>query len=196
MIVFASVMAYANNMKRGVQHLPNILTLLRIAATCLFAVFFTRGRFNACIAAFAFSALSDVLDGFIARRFNLVSDLGKLLDPLADKISLIVISICFCRAGWIPGYMLAAIAVKEGCMLLGAILMLRSNVVAQADRFGKAASTIFNISIAAALLRQYTPFAFLGNLHLYLFGLSILCSFTALVHYARTQFADRIRPKG
>jgi len=173
------------------KNVPNILTALRMSCSLFFAFFFLRAQYTGCILVFAFSMLSDVLDGAIARRFNCESNLGKILDPLADKLMLIAVSICFYIRALIPLYMFLAIIIKEGVMLLGGVIMLRSNVVAYSDVYGKAATTIFSCSIAACLLQMYPAFAFLGSLYLFLFGISIVCSFIALVHYGRTQFAKR-----
>lgn len=174
------------------KHIPNILTSIRIAAAGVFAYFFAQDNHDACVYTFALSMLTDVLDGAIARKFNCISDLGKILDPLADKLTLLVISICFFSSGLIPKYMLIAIIVKESLMLIGAVIMLRHKAVAYSDAFGKAATTLFSTSIILALLRGYSAFSFLGDLYVPVFGLSIICSFVALFHYANTQFRQNV----
>lgn len=174
------------------KHIPNILTSIRIVAAGVFAYFFAQDNHNACVATFALSMLTDVLDGAIARKYNCISDLGKILDPLADKLTLLIISICFFSSGLIPKYMLIAIIVKESLMLIGAIIMLRNKAVAYSDAFGKASTTLFSTSIVLALLKSYPAFAFLGDIYVIVFGLSILCSFVALAHYANTQFRQNV----
>ena len=139
-------------------------------------------------------AHSDVLDGMLARANNWVSDLGKILDPVADKVTLLVISICFYRAGWIPQYMMIAVIIKESIMMLGGLIMLRYKAVAYADTFGKAATTLFSTSIVMALIRELNFSPFLTRIcsaSTFIFGLSVAFSFVALVHYGRTQFAQR-----
>ena len=155
------------------KNLPNILTLVRIACAGVFAYFFVCHQYNACVITFIISMVSDVLDGAIARKYGCVSDLGKVLDPLADKITVII---------------------KESLMIIGGLIMLRSNVVAYSDRFGKASTVLFCASITMALLEK-SPLPLLlrriCGLSTALFCMSIVCSFIALGHYARTQFMHR-----
>ena len=74
------------------KHLPNILTSIRILMAGVFAYFFMEDNYTACCVSFGVSMLTDVLDGALARANNWVSDLGKILDPVADKVTLLVIS--------------------------------------------------------------------------------------------------------
>ena len=176
------------------KNLPNILTLVRIACAGVFAYFFLGHQYMACVVTFIISMVSDVLDGAIARKYGCVSDLGKVLDPLADKITLLVVSVCFYKEGWIIWPMLAAVIIKESLMIIGGLIMLRSNVVAYSDHFGKASTVLFCASITMALLEK-SPLPLLlrriCGLSTALFCMSIVCSFIALGHYARTQFMRR-----
>ena len=176
------------------KHIPNILTSIRILMAGVFAYFFINDNYTACCASFGISMLTDVLDGMLARANNWVSDLGKILDPVADKVTLLVISVCFYRAGWIPQYMMIAVIIKESMMMLGGLIMLRYKAVAYADTFGKAATTLFSTSIVMALIRELNFSPFLTRIcsaSTFIFGLSVVFSFVALVHYGRTQFAQR-----
>ena len=161
------------------KNLPNILTLVRIACAGVFAYFFVCHQYNACVITFIISMVSDVLDGAIARKYGCVSDLGKVLDPLADKITLLVVSVCFYKEGWIIWPMLAAVIIKESLMIIGGLIMLRSNVVAYSDRFGKASTVLFCASITMALLEK-SPLPLLlrriCGLSTALFCMSIVCS--------------------
>ncbi len=158
------------------KNLPNILTLVRIACAGVFAYFFVCHQYNACVITFIISMVSDVLDGAIARKYGCVSDLGKVLDPLADKITLLVVSVCFYTEGWIIWPMLAAVIIKESLMIIGA------------------STVLFCASITMALLEK-SPLPLLlrriCGLSTALFCMSIVCSFIALGHYARTQFMRR-----
>ena len=176
------------------KHIPNILTSIRILMAGVFAYFFIEDNYTACCASFGISMLTDILDGALARANSWVSDLGKILDPVADKVTLLVISVCFYRAGWIPQYMMIAVIIKECMMMLGGLIMLRCHAVAYSDVFGKAATTLFSTSIVMALIRELSFSPFLTRIcsaSTFVFGLSIIFSFVALVHYGRTQFAQR-----
>ena len=67
------------------KHIPNILTILRFIFIPIILYFIFTGNYILGIIFFTISGITDVLDGFIARKFNLVSNFGKLMDPLADK---------------------------------------------------------------------------------------------------------------
>ena len=68
------------------MNIPNIISLSRILLTPVFALLYVNGRSTQALAVLLICAASDVLDGAIARRFNMVTDLGKALDPAADKL--------------------------------------------------------------------------------------------------------------
>ena len=67
---------------------PNAMSLFRILVIPFFAVFFLQGNLTAAIVTLALSGLSDALDGMVARKFNQITELGKMLDPLADMLRL------------------------------------------------------------------------------------------------------------
>lgn len=79
----------------GCLTIPNLLSLIRIALIPVFAVLFNDGNYIWAIVVLAISGLTDFFDGKIARKFNQISALGKLLDPIADKLSQITIAIVF-----------------------------------------------------------------------------------------------------
>ena len=83
------------------MNLPNILTLLRVVMIPLFVAAFLTGGISDWItlALFALASITDALDGYIARKQNLVTDFGKLMDPLADKLMVMAAFVCFTYAG-------------------------------------------------------------------------------------------------
>lgn len=91
-----------------------------------------------------FSALSDLFDGKIARKFNQITDLGKILDPIADKLTLI--SFVVCATIKIPDLLIFVIIMvsKELLMLLGGFVLIKKNLpVPQAEWYGKVATAVF-----------------------------------------------------
>ena len=78
---------------KGCLTVPNLLTLIRILIVPLFAYLFLQGQLLAAVVVLFISGLSDFLDGKIARRFNQISALGKILDPVADKLTQITIAV-------------------------------------------------------------------------------------------------------
>ncbi|MDR0840543.1 MAG: CDP-alcohol phosphatidyltransferase family protein [Christensenellaceae bacterium] len=170
------------------KNIPNILSATRLALVGVFVYYFVRHNYTSCIVTYAIAFLLDILDGFLARRYGWESDVGKILDPLADKLLLLTALVCFAKQGWLPWYIPIAMAAKELCMLIGGLFMLgKKNVVVSADRYGKFAAGFFNVSVLLMLLSYLPGFEGLSNFTIPLFLVAILCAFITLVHYARTQ---------
>ncbi|MCL2630860.1 MAG: CDP-diacylglycerol--glycerol-3-phosphate 3-phosphatidyltransferase [Firmicutes bacterium] len=142
--------------------IPNILTYIRIlsipAIICFTVIKSTYvGATSAfpngfpiiglCILLFA--ALTDVADGWIARKFNMTSDVGKALDPLADKLMHLSVLIALVASGHVHYAFLIVLGVKEIILIVGGILLFKHAKVIQANIQGKIASTI--ISVAAMM---------------------------------------------
>lgn len=134
--------------------IPNVLSIIRILLIpilfYLYLVIENKVLF-ACV--LAFSYLSDLADGIIARKFNMISDLGKVLDPAADKLTqasmLICISLKHPRA-WLLFVILAA---KELTVALsGFFAVKRTGVVSGAKWYGKACTVVLNLMFALMLL--------------------------------------------
>lgn len=116
----------------GCLTIPNLLSLIRILLIPVFAVLFNDGNYVWAIIVLAVSGLTDFFDGKIARKFNQISALGKLLDPIADKLSQITIAVVFYLAfsnsvdetvrtfSWI----FLVFLVKEAVMVIGGAIMI------------------------------------------------------------------------
>jgi cardiolipin synthase len=105
-----------------VRHLPNLICLLRIALVWPIVLALTRAHYPLALLLFFVAAVSDALDGFLAKRFHWTSSLGKVLDPAADKLLLIAVFLVATWYGLIP-HALTGIAVARDVMIgLGAIV--------------------------------------------------------------------------
>lgn len=167
------------------RHIPNVLSCLRIAMVFLFVFFFIKQQYLVCLILYAAAFGTDVLDGFLARRFNWISNFGKLVDPLADKLMLIAALGCLFAAGKFPLYLLLVIVVKELLMIVGGYLILKKKKVSvYADMWGKAATGLFAASITLTLVNlafgEFIPPWILTVLYV----AAIAVSVTSLFHYA------------
>ncbi|MCM1363358.1 MAG: CDP-alcohol phosphatidyltransferase family protein [Faecalibacterium sp.] len=137
---------------KGCLTIPNLLSVIRIALVPVFAVLFLGDHQIIALVILAVSGLTDLFDGKIARRFNQVSALGKLLDPVADKITQITIAIIlfimFRNAdntvinafGWV----FLVFLIKELVMIVGGLVMLLLNIrPGAAEMPGKVATAAF-----------------------------------------------------
>ena len=177
------------------KHIPNILSSLRIVMVGVFAWLFLSAHIPAhyfwALGVFVLAFLTDVLDGFLARTFNWITPIGKLLDPLADKLMAItaLVVILIGKAGqslfWIYLALVILVGVKEILMLIGGMIMLKQRKVAYSDWYGKTATGLFAIGIALTLLSFVIDSIEPWNIAV--LSASIGLSYVALAHYARTQ---------
>jgi len=128
--------------------IPNWLCFLRIALIPVFSVLFVKGYYIPAFIVMIVAALTDLLDGKIARKYNMVSNLGKNLDPLADKLSqmaIVIILIVHFWDGYLK-YILALFIVKELIMIIAGVILLAMGMrPGAAEIWGKIATTVFYI---------------------------------------------------
>lgn len=126
--------------------IPNWLCFIRIALIPVFTALFVKEQYIAAFITMIVAALTDVFDGKIARQFNMVSNLGKILDPIADKLSQIAIVIILLVKFWDGPlkYILFLFIFKELLMIIGAgILMAKGMRPVAAEVWGKLATVVF-----------------------------------------------------
>lgn len=167
------------------RHIPNILTCLRILMVIAFIILFVHAKYLICLILYLAAFLTDILDGYLARRFNWVSDFGKLVDPFADKFMLISALICLCAVGAFPLYLLAILIVKEIVLITGGLVLLKKRKVAvYADYWGKVATGLFVASITLSLANLAFGGIIPRPLLIALYILALSLSVFSLFHYA------------
>lgn len=158
----------------AMRRLPNLLTLGRIAATpgIVVLLFWPLSRLACFVAALVFSAaaITDYLDGYYARRYAIVSTLGKFLDPLADKLLVIATLIMLASLQRVEGWIVCIIVGRELAITGLRGIAAEKGVVIAAEKLGKW-KTGFQIGALIPLLIHYTylgiPFHFLGMVTLW-----------------------------
>lgn len=169
-----------------VRLIPNILTGLRIALVPAFVAAFAAGGLYPALIMFVLAEVTDVLDGFIARRFNCVSKVGKALDPLADKITLVGVLCCLYIADRVPLVLLLLIATREVLMIVGGIVLWRRRVEFASDKFGKVNSVLFFAATALLFPWHSNPtMIVIGEV---LMVASLFSSLTAFGHYTKMYY--------
>lgn len=169
--------------------IPNFLTLIRLIAIPFMAYYlYTIDRhLYLGVGLFATIWATDVLDGFIARHFNQVSDLGKLFDPAVDKLFQFATAIALCLNGRVPLWVPIFIAFKELAMSIGSMILLSQNIVVYAHWVGKIATILFTVAFTTCL---FLPEEALVYRHL-IFALPTLCAILAFTHYGKQYFSYR-----
>ena len=102
------------------KHIPNILTIIRFILIPVILYFIFTGNYILAFVFFTLSGITDILDGAIARKFNLISTFGKLMDPLADKLTQISVLATLVFKEIIPFWILIIVMLKEFIMIIGA----------------------------------------------------------------------------
>ncbi len=180
------------------QKLPNYLTFLRLALIPVFVVLMnhpTQFRIYLAVAVFTIAALTDYVDGFLARRFGAVSDFGKLLDPLADKmlVATALIMMLGLRSdidgsAWLPAPLVVLIIVREFWVTGIRALAAKKGIIVAASSGGKVKSGLQMVAVVFLLFHgHFFPlfgfhFAceFIGK---FLLGISIIFSYWAAAEY-------------
>lgn len=175
------------------RHIPNIISLLRIVMVGAFIGLFTGERYVAALAVYLLAFFSDMLDGQIARRYNWISNVGKLLDPLADKLMNLAALLCIFLAKDEGVYLaiLVLVAVKELLMLLGSLLLLKRRVVVYADYAGKLATGGFAIGTVLTLISFFRAGVEPWNVCVLIAG--TVLSYYALFHYAYVYILQHLK---
>lgn len=132
---------------------PNALSLIRILLSVGFCIMYFTEEKLAALIILVISGISDVLDGRIARKYNQVSDFGKVLDPFADKLFTISTVVCICISNILPVWLVCIIVAKELVLIVGALLLMRkTDAVIPSRWYGKMTTVLFFASFFLALL--------------------------------------------
>lgn len=135
-----------------ILNVPNVLTLARIAALPFVIWRFMVGDRTGALILYVLVVLTDLLDGFIARRYNKITNFGKLMDPLADKLLLLTMLVLFCLEGTLAPWVVALVVVKELALIGGGCFALSRGIVVHALPIGKAATVVFALAVITLLL--------------------------------------------
>ncbi|MBQ7886473.1 MAG: CDP-alcohol phosphatidyltransferase family protein [Clostridia bacterium] len=162
--------------RENALNIPNLLTVLRIALLPVIVWCFRRGYTRHALIVYLAAMLTDAADGVIARRMNQITAIGKLLDPIADKLSLLTLLALFAADGQIPIWLLNVVILKEAVLILGSYAALRAGIVVSALPIGKLTTFSFILSTVVRFLR-------LRMLADILLWASLLLSLAALIWY-------------
>jgi cardiolipin synthase (CMP-forming) len=172
-------------------NVPNALTAVRMLLIPLYIVLFIKGNKYTALFVFLLASLTDLLDGMIARRYHLITDLGKLMDPLADKLMILTVmfSLVLGSKTIPPVVPLTAVIIllaKELLMMAGGLLMLRRNIVVYSHMIGKVAHCLFIAGLTATFFHDWLAQTFAGWLmtpDLMLLWVAVACTLCAMAFY-------------
>lgn len=190
------------------MNLPNKITVTRLCLVPVFFISYLLPEFFGAgatmisvilmVACYIVAELSDLLDGMIARKYKLVTDLGKVLDPFSDTLSHLTFFVCFMLSGIMPAWTFIIIMWREFGILFMRMLMMGKGKAVAANIFGKAKTVMYAISSILAI--AYIAFSYFmpGNwistadIILYVaFSLSAVASLLSFVIYLKDIFKSK-----
>lgn len=173
----------SNNFKENCN-IPNLLSILRIIIIGPFVYYFLKDNYVMAAVMIAISGLSDMFDGYIARKFNQITKLGAMLDPVADKITLGSVVICMCIKIPVIMPIIIILLVKEILMLLAGLVLLKKHKTPPPSQwYGKVATIVFYISVAVIVFLK----AIWGIENMVL-TITLMCITVALMFFALIRY--------
>lgn len=137
---------------RDMWNVPNVLTILRLVLVPVFIVLYMNGQRIAALVVFAVASLTDMLDGRIARKYNLITNFGKLMDPLADKLLVISAMCIFCQWGLMPAWALMIVLTREFAVTGLRLIAVQKGRVIAAGWSGKVKTAATMVCLCLMLL--------------------------------------------
>lgn len=137
------------------MNIPNLLTFIRFLLIPFMAFFLFNNQLIPALAIYITASITDVIDGLVARKFNMITALGKILDPMADKLLQFTALIGLWYINIIPFWITFIFFLKELLMGLGCIKLLRKDIIIQSKWFGKATTCMFFLAIIVSMLSVY-----------------------------------------
>ena len=140
----------------NLKHIPNILSVIRILLVFVFLyVFFCVGNIYIALIVFLIAGATDVLDGFLARKNGWITNLGKILDPFADKLMQCTVLVSLCVKNIVPLWFVIPFFAKEiFTLIIGFIVIRRRSVNVVSRWYGKFAVCLFYATIAVSILAK------------------------------------------
>ena len=173
-------------MKNFAKHIPNILTMSRFVFIPFIVATIVNKQFLPAFILLTISGITDILDGFIARKFNFISNFGKLIDPLADKATQLFTLVSLSIIDIIPWWILGVIFFKELIMIIGASYLYGKELVVSSRWYGKLTTVVFYIAIVGSLVINF--FKLDTRFDTYIYYIALACAFYSLVMYYREFF--------
>lgn len=170
-------------MKKIARQIPNILTIFRFILIPFIVINLVYDSYIAAFIIFTISGLTDILDGFIARKYNFITNFGKLIDPLADKCTQIITLGTLAIKNIIPMWIIIIVILKEFIMVAGASFLYGKELVVSSRWYGKLATVLFYIAIVCSLFIKQFDFSF--DFSIYIYYLALISTIFSLIMYIK-----------
>jgi len=180
-----SVSSFREKYLTNIWNVPNVLTMIRLALIPVFVVLHAIGHAKLALLVFCIASATDWLDGHIARKHNLITDFGKLMDPLADKLMVCTALIMQGISGVFPIPAILIVVIKECVMIYGSTYMLLKGIVVYSNIWGKLAQ--FSFILALVLSFWHADFELIAlPIDRVILWIAVVLAIIALVDYTRS----------
>ena len=170
-------------MKKIARQIPNILTIFRFILIPFIVINLVYDSYIAAFIIFTISGLTDILDGFLARKYNFITNFGKLIDTLADKCTQIITLGTLAIKDIIPMWIIIIVILKEFIMVAGASFLYGKELVVSSRWYGKLATVLFYIAIVCSLFIKQFDFSF--DFSIYIYYLALISTIFSLIMYIK-----------
>ena len=166
------------------MNLPNKLTILRILLIPVFIVLLMKEYYYASGILFILASITDTLDGHIARKYNLITNFGKIMDPLADKLLVTSAMICLVELGEVAGWMVIVILAREFIITGLRAVAAGEGIIIAAGNSGKIKTVLQMVSLSIILVRNW-PFSMFTDLPIgiYLLWIAVIATVYSGIEY-------------
>lgn len=162
------------------KYIPNILTIIRFLLIPFIIIYLALDNYIIALIFFIISSITDVLDGYIARKCKVISDFGKLMDPLADKLTQLSILLTLTIKEIIPFWIIAILILKEVFMISGASFLYGKKLVVSSKWYGKLTTVLlFSAVVSSLVINIYN----LPHFDIYIYLISIVFAILSLIMY-------------
>ena len=182
-----------SNSKSIYKHIPNAVTISRFVLIPFILGCIINNNYIGAFVSLTISGITDILDGFIALKYNFITNFGKVVDPLADKATQVSILAVLALKGIIPMWILITVFLKEFIMVAVASFLYGKDLVVASSWYGKLTTVLFYLAIVSSFAIDYwnsfankpeNSVAALPKFDIYIYYLAIVFAIFSLIMYS------------
>jgi len=172
--------------KTEIWSIPNLLSYLRLAMIPFICLLYKNQEYLGTAILVVFSGITDLLDGYIARHYDMITDLGKIVDPIADKLTQIALVLLLLdRYPWFLSLVILLVTKELAMGVMGLIVVKTKKEVYGAIWCGKLATTVFYVVMVSLLFFPNLPAAIVSALVIFCMSMLILSLVVYTIHNFR-----------
>lgn len=174
----------------NVKFIPNILSFIRLLLVPVYVVSFFLINKYVALAIFILASITDFIDGYIARKFNAITELGKVLDPLADKLLKMSALITLTCSDLLPLWVTILMIICDVAMIISGICIYKKQITIPSNWIGKLGTIIITLGVIMSFFTEW-----LGNANVYVIYFGIAVAITSGFDYVYIFFAKKLKKK-